>query len=508
MKTARTLTAIAAMTTLSLASSALAQPNYLTDPSFESGTLGNFGTTLSAFTPGVWATERASVLGAVGAISPAKGASMLCMTNAGLAATQGVQVIDLSSLSQMIDEGCANIQFSALFNSAAAAAQASITLHYATTPVWAGRTSGPLNTFVLDANPSTWETLAVSDVIPPQTRWLVVEVMYSNASIGLNAGYVDEASLNISTNKLHNMLTVSNTNELMRVNLDTLAATSVGVTQDSAGGPVRRVRGLAFVGPTLYGMTREGDLVTIDPKTGSTFFVYNIATPGGAPQFWSGLTHRVEAGADVLYTANAFGGQELVRIDLSGPVSHTIQGPTMSPFGVRQILGVSFAMVDGVEMLIASNRQNQNVMSMDPTDGTIDFTWDNAVSGVNNNQQIGVHPGTGEIWGLFEYGAANSVVATYALDTIARAQLATRQGTLPFGIIESVGGGRDTYGWGGIAFVECRADFDCNGKVDFFDFLAFFNAYGAGDRRADCDRDGALTIFDYLCFIDTFGDCN
>lgn len=506
MKTARTLTAIAAMTTLSLASSALAQPNYLADPSFESGTLGIFGITLATYTPGVWATERASVLGPVGAISPAKGASMLSMTNAGGVATQGVQVVDLSSLAQMIDEGCANLQFSAQFNSDAPAARATIALHYSTTPVWASRTSGPTSAVVLDANPSTWETLAVNDVIPPQTRWLVVEVMYSNASIGLDAGYVDEATLNISTNKLHNMLTVSNTNELMRVNLDTLAARSMGVTRDSAGGPVRRVRGLAFVGSTLYGMTREGDLVTINPKTGTTAFVQNIATSGGAQQFWSGLTHRVEAGADVLYTANAFGGQELVRIDLSGPVSHAIQGPTMSPFGVRQILGVSFAMVDGVEMLIASNRQNQNVMSMDPTDGTIDFTWDNAVSGVSNNQQIGVHPGTGVIWGIHDH-SLDAVVSTFALDTTAGTQLSTNMGTLPFGIIESVGGGRDTYGWGGIAFVECRADLDCNGTVDISDFMIIQNWFSTLDPRADFNNDTRIDFFDYLDFLNAFNEC-
>ncbi|MEQ8315886.1 MAG: PQQ-binding-like beta-propeller repeat protein [Phycisphaerales bacterium] len=50
----------------------------------------------------------------------------------------------------------------------------------------------------------------------------------------------------------------------------------------------------------------------------------------------------------------------------------------------------------------------------------------------------------------------------------------------------------------------CVADFDGDGSLTIFDFLAFQNAFDAGDPAADCDADGSLTIFDFLCFQNAF----
>ncbi len=50
----------------------------------------------------------------------------------------------------------------------------------------------------------------------------------------------------------------------------------------------------------------------------------------------------------------------------------------------------------------------------------------------------------------------------------------------------------------------CRADFDEDGQLTIFDFLAFQNAFDAGDLRADFDGDGQLTIFDFLAFQNEF----
>ncbi len=50
----------------------------------------------------------------------------------------------------------------------------------------------------------------------------------------------------------------------------------------------------------------------------------------------------------------------------------------------------------------------------------------------------------------------------------------------------------------------CRADFDGNGTLDIFDFLAFQNAFGAGDPSADFDSNGTLDIFDFLAFQNEF----
>ncbi len=51
---------------------------------------------------------------------------------------------------------------------------------------------------------------------------------------------------------------------------------------------------------------------------------------------------------------------------------------------------------------------------------------------------------------------------------------------------------------------SCRADFDGNGTLDIFDFLAFQNAFSAGDLAADFDGSGTLDIFDFLAFQNEF----
>ncbi|MEQ8844414.1 MAG: GC-type dockerin domain-anchored protein [Phycisphaerales bacterium] len=50
----------------------------------------------------------------------------------------------------------------------------------------------------------------------------------------------------------------------------------------------------------------------------------------------------------------------------------------------------------------------------------------------------------------------------------------------------------------------CRADFDGDGELTIFDFLAFQNAFDAGDLAADFDDNGTLNIFDFLAFQNEF----
>ncbi|MFI4882055.1 MAG: GC-type dockerin domain-anchored protein, partial [Phycisphaerales bacterium JB064] len=50
----------------------------------------------------------------------------------------------------------------------------------------------------------------------------------------------------------------------------------------------------------------------------------------------------------------------------------------------------------------------------------------------------------------------------------------------------------------------CAADFDGDGELTLFDFLAFQNAFDAGDLSADFDGDGSLTLFDFLAFQNAF----
>lgn len=55
-----------------------------------------------------------------------------------------------------------------------------------------------------------------------------------------------------------------------------------------------------------------------------------------------------------------------------------------------------------------------------------------------------------------------------------------------------------------VRIFTCIADFDGDGQLTIFDFLAYQNAFAAGDPRADCDDDGELTLFDFLCFQNAF----
>lgn len=50
----------------------------------------------------------------------------------------------------------------------------------------------------------------------------------------------------------------------------------------------------------------------------------------------------------------------------------------------------------------------------------------------------------------------------------------------------------------------CYPDFDGDGDLTLFDFLAYVNAFNAGADAADCDDDGGLTLFDFLCYVNAF----
>jgi probable HAF family extracellular repeat protein len=52
--------------------------------------------------------------------------------------------------------------------------------------------------------------------------------------------------------------------------------------------------------------------------------------------------------------------------------------------------------------------------------------------------------------------------------------------------------------------VGCYADFTGDGALDFFDFLAFVNAFNAAQPQTDCDQSGELNLFDFLCFVNSF----
>jgi hypothetical protein len=52
--------------------------------------------------------------------------------------------------------------------------------------------------------------------------------------------------------------------------------------------------------------------------------------------------------------------------------------------------------------------------------------------------------------------------------------------------------------------LQCPADFNGDGSIDFFDYLDFVNAYTAGTANADFNGDGSIDFFDYLDFVNAF----
>ena len=50
-------------------------------------------------------------------------------------------------------------------------------------------------------------------------------------------------------------------------------------------------------------------------------------------------------------------------------------------------------------------------------------------------------------------------------------------------------------------FTSCRADYNLDTTVDFFDYLDFVNDFAAGRAAADFNGDGVLDFFDYLDFV-------
>ena len=57
---------------------------------------------------------------------------------------------------------------------------------------------------------------------------------------------------------------------------------------------------------------------------------------------------------------------------------------------------------------------------------------------------------------------------------------------------------------GSRAGTPCRADFNGDGSVDFFDYLDFVDAFSANNPVADFNGDGTIDFFDYLDFVDAF----
>jgi hypothetical protein len=186
--------------------SPLAGANLLTDPGFESNPLTTAGNVLNNFTTwqGVWGVESAAITGPENSVTPAQGAQMLRMTDDGLSWTQGFQVVDVTSYAALIDSSSATVNVSALANAhpRLSAPLGNVSVLFFTAANWVSLTGALTSNLVLDALPSTWETISTSGTVPVLTRWMMVQVAFQNASLlasdgTYQPGYIDAARLTI-----------------------------------------------------------------------------------------------------------------------------------------------------------------------------------------------------------------------------------------------------------------------------------------------------------------------
>jgi hypothetical protein len=195
---------------LVLAIAACAQPaqaNLLVDPGFEVNPLDTAANVLNNFPlyQGIWGVEAATITGVDGGVTPFQGVKMLSMVDDGQAGTtQGMQVTDVTSYAALIDAGGGTVNMSALFdaNLNLSAALGGVYVSFFSANYYGSLTSYIGNTLTLDSATSTWEPISVSGAIPVGTRWLLSQVVYSDASLlgsdGVSyPGYVDAADLSI-----------------------------------------------------------------------------------------------------------------------------------------------------------------------------------------------------------------------------------------------------------------------------------------------------------------------
>ena len=207
IRTNRTL-ACAALALIFAAAARPARANLLVDPGFELNPLDTAYNVLNFFPTyqGIWGVEVATITVAENGVTPAQGVKMLRMLDDGNVATQGFQVIDVTSYAGLIDSGAATVNFSALFNvdKGVPAAAGAVYMQFFSASNYGSQIGSYISIGLnLDNLDTTWETAAVSGAIPVGTRWLLSQVAYSDASLlGLDGqshpGYVDAADITIT----------------------------------------------------------------------------------------------------------------------------------------------------------------------------------------------------------------------------------------------------------------------------------------------------------------------
>jgi len=203
------------------------------------------------------------------------------------------------------------------------------------------------------------------------------------------------------------------------------------------------------------------------------------AVVGDTGENWNFRSTAYDAVTDTLYTLR---DNALYTTD-RGTGMVTLVGGLSAP-NLDQITGFAID-ADGVGW--ATDIDAASLFRIDLATAGAEFIGNATSPGVRNWFNDLSFDSSGTLWGAREQGGG-----LYTIDT------ATGAATLEFA----------TTTFRSIAFTggeaDCYADFDGDGELTIFDFLAFQNAFDSGDLTADCDDDGSLTLFDFLCFQNAF----
>jgi hypothetical protein len=183
--------------------------NLVVDPSFEDQPApfplpGLAGIVSPVFTPGFWGAEFATVVTAENGVAPMCEVQMLRMENEGGVVTQAFQAVYVGADSLCIDRGLATVTLSAYLNTTELGGVppvegAATVFFYSCDTCWGGVVpyiTAPIN---LDNSPGTWELSSTSGPIPPGTRWLLVQMGFTDASLLGRPGYADCVQMEIDT---------------------------------------------------------------------------------------------------------------------------------------------------------------------------------------------------------------------------------------------------------------------------------------------------------------------
>jgi len=190
------------------------------------------------------------------------------------------------------------------------------------------------------ANANGWTTISGQYVASGGEEWITIGNFGDAALTNLQVRtgfvfpftsfyYIDNVVVAPATSDARAYITTFD-EELLAVDLDAGAicsVTAIGTTQDVNNGPIREIRGLSYDGRVLWGMTHQGDLVTVNPSSAETTHVYTLTAGNQADEYWNSLALL---GTSSLITVNRSwgppGGHELVGLDIgpNPPVEATI----------------------------------------------------------------------------------------------------------------------------------------------------------------------------------------